>query len=278
MSVDCRSHAAFRAEHEFEEGPLGDDRTEVRFSLVVPVYNEDSCIESTITEALDAARALGHPFELIAVDDGSTDRTASVLRSLVPRTPELRVLTLPRNCGQSAAFGAGFTVARGAYVVTMDADGQNDPRDIGPLLRAMSDSDCCCGIRTNRRDTWAKRAASRVANAARRALVHDGVIDTGCSLRAMRADFARRLPMHLRGMHRFIPALLGMWGARITQIEVGHRARLSGKSKYTNLGRLRVTVRDVLMVRWMQRRASIATASEIGREVARETAPCAGRR
>jgi dolichol-phosphate mannosyltransferase len=147
-------------------------------------------------------------------------------------------------------------------VVTMDADGQNDPRDIIRLLDEMRTCDVCCGYRRVRRDIWARRAASRLANAVRRLLLRDGMTDSGCSLRAMRTSLARQLPMELRGMHRFIPALLLMRGARIRQVEVNHRPRLSGKSKYTNLRRLRVTVRDVFMVRWMRARYCTATVVE----------------
>jgi glycosyltransferase involved in cell wall biosynthesis len=230
------------------------DPPRCEISVVLPVFNEQECVAETLRELFSALEALGRSHEVVAVDDGSTDRTPALLREARARHPRLRVLTLTPNSGQSAAFGAGFLHARGAVTVLMDADGQNDPNDIGRLVAELEGCDACCGIRAHRRDSWAKRLGSRIANGVRARVLGDGIVDTGCSLKAIRTEFVRDLPMTLRGMHRFLPALLAMRGARIRQIPVNHRPRAAGKSKYTNWGRLVVTVADMRAVRWMQRR------------------------
>lgn len=223
-------------------------------SLVVPFYNEEACVVSTIDEAMAVLGEAGLDFEFVAVDDGSSDATPRLLDGLRSRHPRLRVLVLDTNSGQSAAFGTGIERARGEVVVLMDGDGQNDPRDVVKLLRAIEGCDAVCGYRASRKDTWRKRAGSRVANAVRDAVLRDHMIDAGCSVKAMRAAVARDLPLRLRGMHRFIPALLLMRGARIQQIAVNHRPRWAGRSKYTNFGRLFITIADLRAVRWMQKR------------------------
>ncbi len=226
----------------------------VRVSVVLPVYNEEACIEGVIRELHGVLSGLGEPFEILAVNDGSSDRTRAVLVGLVPVLPGLRVLTLVPNSGQSAAMGAGFRQACGDVVVAMDADGQNDPADIPALLARLGTCDVCCGYRVNRQDTWSKRIASRFANGVRRAFLHDGVRDTGCSLKAFKSWVVRDLPLELKGMHRFLPALARMRGARIEEAPVRHRARSAGVSKYTNMGRLVRTISDLFAVCWMRGR------------------------
>jgi len=224
-------------------------------SVILPVFNEAECIRTTLDELVGVLEGLGRSYEILAVNDGSTDATPVLLAEYRRGQPRLRVITLTPNSGQSAAFGAGFRHARGAAVVLMDADGQNDPADIPRLLETLRDHDACCGIRAKRQDTWAKRFGSKLANGVRSRFLHDGIIDTGCSLKAIRTDLVRDLPMHLKGMHRFIPALLQLLHhARFAQIPVNHRARRAGFSKYTNFGRLRVTIADLRAVRWMQKR------------------------
>lgn len=231
-------------------------------SLIIPAFNEEDCVEGTIREAVDALRKLGRKFEVIAVNDGSSDRTPEILRRLRATTPELRVLSLSPRSGQSAAFGAGFKAAGGSHIVLMDADGQNDPADIPALLEVLKSCDVCCGWRRNRKDTFARNLGSKLANAIRNLILRDGIIDTGCSLKAFKAEFVRDLPMFLKGMHRFLPALAAMRGATIKQIPVNHRPRKGGESKYTNVGRLMVTIADLKAVRWMQRRACRFRAEE----------------
>lgn len=227
-------------------------------SVVLPVFDEEDCVAGVLDE-LFAALGGGPPFEVLAVDDGSRDATPAILAAAAAREPRLRVLRLEPNAGQSAAFAAGFRAARAPVVATMDADGQNDPADIPRLAAALAEADVACGFRVRRRDTPARRAASRVANAVRRLVLRDGIRDTGCSLKAFRTELARELPC-FDGAHRFYPALCAARGARVVQLPVAHRGRAGGRSKYTNFGRLLRTVPDLFGVRWLagrQRRFSV---------------------
>ena len=223
-------------------------------SVLLPAYNEEACIVAVVREAADVLRGLGRPFEILVVDDGSTDAMPQRLLELRQDLPELRVLRLANNSGQSAALGAAFQAAQGSIFVTLDADGQNDPADIPALVAKLESCDVCCGYRAQRQDTWSKRYGSRMANAVRNRALRETIRDTGCTLKAFRAEWARPLPLQFRGMHRFLPALMAMAGARIEEIPVHHRPRAAGKSKYTNWGRLKETLWDLWAVRWMQKR------------------------
>lgn len=223
-------------------------------SLIIPVYNEAESIDTVITEANRVLNTISQPYEILVINDGSTDETASVLAQTQKRFPVLRILTLTVNAGQSAAFGAGFRACHGYVAILMDGDGQNDPHDIPAMLAALKTCDACCGIRAKRQDSWSKRVGSRMANAVRRSILHDGIKDTGCSLKAIKIEFLRTLPMELKGMHRFLPALLLMQDAKLAQLPVNHRPRAAGQSKYTNLKRLSETASDLWAVRWMQKR------------------------
>jgi glycosyltransferase involved in cell wall biosynthesis len=225
-----------------------------RVSLVVPVFNEQDNLEPLAAEIRAAMAGTGEAYEVLLVDDGSTDGSLAVLRRLAAADPRLRVLRLRRNCGQSAAFAAGFRRAHGEVVVTLDADLQNDPADIPRLLEELRDCDVVCGVRRRRRDAWVRRASSRVANAARNRLTGESIQDVGCSLRACRAELVRDLPM-FTGMHRFLPTLLRLQGAaRVKEVPVAHRPRLHGRGKYGIGNRLFRALADLFAVRWMQRR------------------------
>lgn len=228
-----------------------------RISIILPVYNEAECLPAVLDEVRDVSRIFPE-CEIIVSDDGSTDETPGIVKEKAVHDPRVRLLRNPVNCGQSAALYLAFQEATGEIIVTLDGDGQNDPRDIpllvAPLLKTedglIEPADLCCGYRTVRRDTRARRIASRMANSLRRFLLHDGINDTGCSLKAFRARFVQRLS-YWHGMHRFLPMLCAAQGAVIVQIPVRHHARLAGTSKYTNLGRLKTTWADLLGVRWM---------------------------
>ena len=223
-------------------------------SIVVPVYNEAESVESLTDEIRQALAERSETWELIYIDDGSTDDGLDALRRLAAREPRLRVVRMARNSGQSAALAAGFAAAEGEVVVTLDADLQNDPADIPSLLDALEGADLVSGIRRKRRDTWARRVASRIANRVRSRLLDDGITDVGCSLKAYRAEFLRDLPA-FNGMHRFLPALVRMAGARrVVELEVNHRARQHGESKYTIGGRLRRSLADLLAMLWLRSR------------------------
>jgi glycosyltransferase involved in cell wall biosynthesis len=188
------------------------------------------------------------------VDDGSRDASLSRLREIASQDARVRVLRLDRNRGQSAALEAGFRRARGEAVATLDADLQNDPADLPRLLALLDGADLINGVRTPRHDAWQRRLSSFVANGFRNRLTGENVSDVGCSLRVMRSHYLRRVKLR-RGLHRFLPTLLRMEGARVIEVPVSHRARRFGRSKYGIHDRLFSGLVDVLAVRWMQRRA-----------------------
>jgi len=223
-------------------------------SVLLPAHNEEGGVQAVVRETAAVLRRMGRPFEILVVDDASTDATAERLQALSPDVPELRILRLEAHAGQSAALGAAFREARGGILVTLDADGQNDPADIPALVAQLDTCDACCGVRIRRCDAWSRRVGSRLANAVRNAVLRESIRGTGCTLKAFRAVFAPQLPMQFRGMQRFLPALLAMQGARITELPVGHRPRAADKSHYTNRGRLRECLVDLGAVRWMQKR------------------------
>lgn len=192
-------------------------------------------------------------YELLFVDDGSGDHTAQVLRDLAAKQPEVRIISFRCNAGQSAALDAGFKNARGIRVVTLDADLQNDPCDIPYVLEMLNDYDVVCGIRQGRQDTWLRRTSSRFANYLRRRVLHDDIVDVGCSLRAYRQQCLGSIKLYT-GMHRFLPVLLQIEGFRIGQVPVRHHPRQHGQSKYNVRNRAWRALMDLLAVRWMQNR------------------------
>ncbi len=214
-------------------------------SVVVPVYNEEENVVTLQREISDALRALN--YEIVFVDDGSSDGTAAQIE----RGSRIRVLRFEKNAGQSAATYAGLQAARGATVILMDGDLQNDPADIPRLLAEMTDGvDLVCGYRASRKDTVVKRITSRIANFVRSRFTGDGVRDTGCGLKAMRRECVQAV-VPFKGMHRFVPALVKGAGYRLVEVPVNHRPRQFGLSKY-GLGNraLRATV-DMFGVRWL---------------------------
>jgi len=227
--------------------------TATEVSIVVPVFNEEGSLPDLAREIAAAMAPLQRSYEVVFVDDGSTDRSREVLRDLASRDGRLRVAALPGNRGQSAALASGFRLARGGLIVTLDADLQNAPADIPLLLAALDGVAVVSGVRRNRRDDWLRRISSRIANAARRRVLGDAVTDVGCSLKAYRAEYLRRIPM-FNGFHRFLPALIQMAGGSLREVDVTHRPRLHGTSKYGVHNRLWRGVADLAGVRWMKRR------------------------
>ena len=233
-----------------------------RLSVVIPVRDEQDSLEALHRE-LDAALArLSGAAEILFVDDASRDASRARLRDLALKDPRVRVLALDRPGGQSAALAAGFRAVRGELTATLDADLQNDPADLPRLLAALDRADVVNGVRVPRRDSWTRRLASRVANAVRNRLIGESVSDVGCGLRVMRTRYLERIPC-FSGMHRFLPALLALEGARVVEVRVSHRPRRFGRSKVRGSARLRAGLADLLGVRWLKRRRLEARAREL---------------
>ncbi len=239
-------------EGEIKGGMTGRDSA-IDVSVVAPAFNEGPNLKPLVVELLAVLRPEKWRFEIVLVDDGSQDGSAATIASLAMEHPEVRGVHFAANRGQTAAFDAGFKRARGAIVVTMDADLQNDPRDIPMLLRALDGHDAAVGFRTERRDGILRRWSSRIANAVRNRVSGDDIVDTGCSLRAMRIEVLRELKL-FTGMHRFLPTLIRLEGRSVVQVPVHHRPRLTGRSKYGVWNRALRSFVDLLAVRWMKAR------------------------
>ena len=224
------------------------------YSVVIPVFNEAESLPQLAAEVRRAMDSLGDSYEVLYVDDGSTDGSWGVLKDIFEQDPRVRILALDRNCGQSAALDAGFRSARGGVFITLDGDLQNDPADIPLLVRELDRSDVALGWRFKRRDSLLKRASSKVGNAIRNWATGDDVLDSGCSLRAFKREAAERLKL-FRGMHRFLPTLFKLDGFTVSQVQVSHRPRRYGRTKYGTLDRMVAAFPDLLAVRWMQSKA-----------------------
>jgi dolichol-phosphate mannosyltransferase len=237
------------------QNPAFDDR----LSVVVPVKNEAENIEPLIREIVAAVSDLAD-FEIVYVDDGSTDGTLAELRRLAGGLPALRIVRHQSSCGQSTAITSGVLAARFAWIATLDGDGQNDPGDIPSLLarlraaRPDENLRMLAGWRANRRDTWFRRFSSRVANGVRAGLLKDATPDTGCGLKVFSRETFLRLP-YFDHMHRFLPALVQRHGGRVESVVVNHRPRERGTSKYGLHNRLWVGIVDLFGVMWLIHRA-----------------------
>ena len=225
-------------------------------SVVVPVFDEEGAAPALAREIASAFS--GRSFEIVFVDDSSRDGTQAALAALRTEIPELRVLHHHRNAGQSRALRTGVMAARGDIIVTLDGDGQNDPADAPRLAERLMAGPAELGLvggrRAKRQDSAAKRFASRFGNGIRKSLLHDGADDTGCGLKAIRREVFLRLP-YFDHIHRYLPALVLREGFTAEFQDVNHRARTTGASKYNNLGRLMVSVSDLMGVMWLGRRA-----------------------
>lgn len=218
-------------------------------SVILPVFNEAESITSVLEELVGVLeQAFSGRWEILAVDDGSRDRTADLIHEVSTRTPQIRLLQQEQNQGQSLALCAGFTAAKGEWIATLDADGQNDPADLPSMFEIRHEADAIFGYRADRKDTWSKRIASKLANGIRNLLLREKIKDSGCSLKLFKRSLTTAL-VPWDGMHRFLGTLFFMQGATIKQIPVNHRARTAGESKYTNSGRLKITWRHLLAIR-----------------------------
>ncbi len=234
-------------------------------SIVIPVFNEAENIPRLIDEICRRMNG-ALDYEIIVVDDGSDDATPDVLQSCRSQYDRLRVLQHRLRCGQSAAISSGVNATRAALVATLDGDGQNDPADILRLYKAMQEAPAnvllVTGNRVQRKDGWLKRISSRVANSVRAAVLQDATPDTGCGLKVFTRETFISL-VQFDHMHRFLPALVQRQGGSVLSIEVNHRGRQQGASKYGVHDRLWVGIIDMLGVKWLQRRSRRPDVTEI---------------
>jgi len=241
----------------------------VQLSIVVPVRNEADNILPLLAEIHAALEPQGE-FEVLYVDDGSSDATPVRLAEALKAHPRLRVLAHAESCGQSAALVTGFRAARGEWIATLDGDGQNDPADIPKLIAARDGAgwaanlQLVAGYRKKRQDTWLKRFSSRVANGVRSTLLGDATPDTGCGVKLILRSAVLELPV-FDHMHRFLPALIQRNGGATLSVEVSHRPRTRGTSNYGMFDRLWVGIVDLFGVMWLQRRVRRPRVSERAR-------------
>lgn len=223
-------------------------------SIVLPCFNEEGCVEALSDEIAAAIRPLALRSEILFVDDCSTDGTLAALARAQLKHATLRVFRHSINCGESAATATGFRCARGSVVIVMDSDQQNDPADIPRLLEALRGHDCVATRRRRREDDWVKRVSSTIANGFRNAVTGvAGVSDAGCTYRAIRSEALREL-LVFNGMHRFLPTILSLQGFRVTEIDVNHRPRTTGRSKYGIGNRVWRGIADCIAIRWYRKR------------------------
>ena len=241
----------------------------MQLSIVVPVRNEQDNILPLLEEIHAALAAGAGDFEVLYVDDGSTDATPARLAEAMAKYPRLRVLRHAQSCGQSAALMTGFRAARGEWIATLDGDGQNDPADLPRLIAAREGTAganvrLIAGYRKKRQDNWLKRVSSRIANGVRSRLLGDATPDTGCGLKLIQRSTCLELP-YFDHMHRFLPALVQRNGGATVSVEVNHRPRSRGVSNYGLFDRLWVGIVDLAGVMWLKRRARRPAVSELRR-------------
>lgn len=225
-------------------------------SIVVPCHNEEGNLRPLVQALRDAIEPTGRTWELILTDDRSTDGSWALIQELAKADPRVRGQRFLKNCGQSAAMFAGMKAARGRYLVTLDADLQNDPRDLPALLKELDRFDCVCGTRVESRaqgDNWIRIASSRIANGVRNKLSGETISDAGCCFRAFKRECVADLKF-FKGMHRFLPTLFKIEGFTVTEVSIRHNPRGAGQTHYGVWNRLFASFYDLLAVRWMKKR------------------------
>ena len=224
----------------------------MRISVVIPLYNEQENISLLYDELKEVLDGIEGEYEILFVDDGSEDESLELLRGIKSNDSRVKLISFQKNYGQSAALKAGFEKSTGEVIVTMDADLQNDPHDIPKLLSYINQGyDLASGWRKRRQDSFKKKLSSKIANRVRNSIIKDNINDTGSMLKAYRKDVNKRLEIY-NGMHRFLPMLLKMRGAKVIEIEVNHRTRRFGKTKYGIKNRLWKSLLDTFIVLWMK--------------------------
>ena len=229
------------------------EKQKIDISIVAPVYNEEENLPILVARLMDVLNPLGKSCEMIFVDDASTDRSRSLLKEMISRYPQIRIVGFKKNCGETAAGAAGLKAARGDIVITIDADLQNDPKDIPMMLDYLKEYDMVTGWRQKRDDSWVKRITSKIANRIRNTLSGETIRDSGCTYRAYKRECLENIKLY-KGMHRFMPTLVKMEGFRVIEVPIAHHPRQFGVSKYTTWNRMWRAFINLLAVRWMKSR------------------------
>jgi len=223
------------------------------YSVVVPIYNEEENLKVLLNEITSVMDSVQGDYEIIFVDDGSTDNSLQILKELQSENRKLRVISFSKNSGQSAALFAGFKLAKGEWIITLDADLQNPPAEIKKLLKFKDEFDYITGFRKKRKDSFFRRVSSQIARISRKVVLRDKTIDTGCGLKLFKREIISHIPF-FKNFHRFFTFLVRTAGFKVAEIEVEHLPRFKGKSKYTTLRRLKEGLIDLWGVWWLKRR------------------------
>jgi len=229
------------------------DVSRKNLSVVFPVHNEADSLGELLSRLLPVLKGLNQSYEVIFVDDASTDRSWEVMKELRANNPHVRLIRFKKNCGESAALEAGFKATRGDVVVAMDADLQSDPKDIPGLLGKLKEYDVAWGLRAERKDAWLRSLVSWGGNTLRQVIMGDNARDAGSPLRVMRREVVQKVKL-FKGLHRFYPTLCRMEGFKVIEIPISHFPRKFGESKYNIRNRLFKFLVDLLAVKWMQNR------------------------
>jgi len=222
-------------------------------SIVIPVKNERDNIQPLVREVASAMQILAQQYEIIFIDDGSTDGSLDEMIKMKKEFSQIRILKFDKNYGQTSALDAGFRNARGEIIAILDGDMQSDPDDILKLLPILKDCDMVCGIRQKRQDNFIRKISSKIANSVRNKFTNEDIIDTGCPLKVFKKECFNKIKL-FTGLHRFLPTIVKLEGYKVKQVPVKHLPRLRGKTKYNIRNRVFKSLRDLFAVRWMQNR------------------------
>jgi len=226
---------------------------EYRLTIVVPVYNEEDNLERVEQEFLKFFPQATVPSKVLFVNDGSKDRSQQLIEDICARNTDFEYISFTENCGLSAAIKAGFDHVETSYVGYIDSDLQTAPEDFNVLLAQIGDYDLVTGVRANRKDSFVKNMSSKIANGIRRTFTHDGMDDTGCPLKVIKTDYAKRIPM-FRGLHRFLPAMILLQNGKVLQVPVRHFPRIAGQAKFGLWNRLLGPLMDCFAYLWMKKK------------------------